>query len=313
MEVRRRLARAWNRCGLPCGLAALLAGCAQPGGPTAAPAPVAAASADAPLSAERIAAIVATPDRSAADRGNDLRRKPEQMLAFIDPRPGMVALDLSAAGGYTTELLARAIGPTGRVYGHSAPRNPGRAAPPAPEGGGAVAAAPTAPMLGGEGAPAPVAASRAPSPVALAERARRLQEAGVAAAPIVPVVRNFEDPVPAEVADARLDLVTLMFNYHDLGFLGVDRARMNRAIYQALKPGGRYVIADHAGRPGTGISESGTLHRIEEAFLRSEVEAAGFRLAASADFLRNPNDPRDRNTPIPLQPKDEFVLKFVKP
>jgi predicted methyltransferase len=71
---------------------------------------------------------------------------------------------------------------------------------------------------------------------------------------------------PAAVADARLDLVTLMFNYHDLGFLGVDRARMNRAIYQALKPGGMYVVADHAGRPGTGISESGTLHRIEESF-----------------------------------------------
>jgi predicted methyltransferase len=74
-----------------------------------------------------------------------------------------------------------------------------------------------------------------------------------------------------------------------------------------------YVIADHAGRPGTGISESGTLHRIEESFLRSEVEAAGFRLAQEGMFLRNPADPRDRNTPEPPQPKDEFVLKFIKP
>ena len=68
-----------------------------------------------------------------------------------------------------------------------------------------------------------------------------------------------------------------------------------------------------SGRPGTGISESGTLHRIEEVFLRSEVEAAGFRLAEEGMFLRNPSDPRDRNTPEPPQPKDEFVLKFVKP
>ena len=104
-----------------------------------------------------------------------------------------------------------------------------------------------------------------------------------------------------------------MFNYHDLGHLGVDRAPMNAAVFRALKPGGLYVIADHAGRPGTGISESGTLHRVEEAFVRREVEAAGFRLVASGDFLRNPQDPRDRNVPEPPQPKDEFVLKFVKP
>lgn len=306
-----------KRLALPCGLTALLAACAQgpgaTGRPAAAPGAAAATAPDAPLSAERIAAILATPDRSAADRSNDLRRKPGEMLAFIGPRPGMVALDLSAAGGYTTELLARAIGPTGRVYGHSAPRNPARQPPPAPEGGSVPAAAAPPSALSGEGTPPAATAARAPSPVALAERARRLQEAGVPSAPIVPVVRNFEDPVPAELAEGRLDLVTLMFNYHDLGFLGVDRARMNGAIYRALKPGGMYVIADHAGRPGTGISESGTLHRIEEAFLRGEVEAAGFRLAATGDFLRNPNDPRDRNTPIPLQPKDEFVLKFIKP
>jgi predicted methyltransferase len=106
---------------------------------------------------------------------------------------------------------------------------------------------------------------------------------------------------------------TLMFNYHDLGHLGADRAAMNRAVFRALKPGGFYIIADHAGRPGTGISESGTLHRIEEDFLRQEVEAAGFMLVEEGKFLRNPNDPRDKNTPDPPQPKDEFVLKFVRP
>jgi predicted methyltransferase len=128
---------------------------------------------------------------------------------------------------------------------------------------------------------------------------------------MVVVARPLEDPAPPEARD--LDLVTLMFNYHDLGHLGIDRARLNRAVFAALKPGGMYVVADHAGRPGTGISESGTLHRIEESFLRSEVEAAGFRLAEEGRFLRNPNDPRDRETPDPAQPKDEFVLKFVRP
>jgi predicted methyltransferase len=262
------------------------------------------------LSAQRIAEIVASPGRSAADKTNDLRRKPEPMLAFIGLQPGMVALDVSAAGGYTTELLARAIGPAGRVYGQSPPRDPNRAPPAAPEGN-------SAPHLAPMPAPMPVAAPRPGLPrtsaTALAERRERLERDKVAAAPIQAVEQPFDDPAPAALAVGGLDLVTLMFNYHDLGHMGVDRDRMNRALFRALKPGGLYVIADHSGRPGTGISEAGTLHRIEEAFLRREVEAAGFRLAAEAGFLRNPGDPRDRNTPDPPQPKDEFVLKFVKP
>src|SRR5712671_4338108 len=263
-----------------------------------------------PLSSTQIIEILSSPDRTAADRTNDLRRKPEQMLAFIGIRPGIVALDLSAAGGYTTELLARAIGPSGIVYGQSRPRDPSRAPTPpaAPEGNShptaASAAAPAATPAAPAGAPRP-------SPDALADRDSALRNAGIKAAPITAVVRPFEDPIPPELA--AFDLVTLMFNYHDLGHLGVDRAAMNRAVFRALKPGGLYVIADHAGRPGTGISESGTLHRIEEAFLRQEVEAAGFTLVEEGKFLRNPNDPRDKNTPDPPQPKDEFVLKFVRP
>ena len=261
----------------------------------------------APLSAEQAAEIVASPDRSAADRTNDLRRKPEQLLVFIGPRPGMTALDLSAAGGYTTELLARVIGPSGAVYGQSRPRTGQPPTPPAaPEGNSHPSATPSA-------APAAPAAAPRPSPVALAERDKALQSAGIKAAPITALTRPFEDPVPPELATDRFDLVTLMFNYHDLGHLGVDRAAMNQAVFRALKPGGLYVIADHSGRPGTGISESGTLHRIEEAFLRQEVEAAGFKLLEVGNFLRNPNDPRDKNTPDPPQPKDEFVLKFAKP
>jgi predicted methyltransferase len=243
------------------------------------------------LTQERIAEIVASPDRTAADRANDVRRKPEQMLAFIGVRPGMVALDLSAGGGYTTELLARAVGPSGRVFGQSAPP---RSADSAPR-----------PVVTPEGNAAPVVASavRRTSAQALAERAKN-----PALSHITALVQKFEDPLPPG-----LDLVTLMFNYHDLGHMGVDRARMNTSVFAALKPGAMYVIADHAGRPGTGISESGTLHRIEEEFLRHEVEAAGFKLFEHADFLRNPSDPRDKNTPEPAQPKDEFVLKFVKP
>jgi predicted methyltransferase len=253
-----------------------------------------------PITHERIAEIVASPDRSDADRANDRRRKPELMLAFIGVRPGMVAMDLSAGGGYTTELLARAVGPSGKVYGQSAPPDPNRPKPAAPEGG-------AVPAPEGATAPAP-SGPRLTSAQRLAERMKN-----PAAGNIVPVVRPFEDPGPPEVAANALDLVTLMFNYHDLGYFGVDRVRMNRAAFGALKPGGMYVVADHSGRPGTGISEGGTLHRVEESLVRREVEAAGFRLAEEGQFLRNAADPRDRNTPDPPMPKDEFVLKFVKP
>src|SRR5204863_8546269 len=75
------------------------------------------------ISRERIAAIVASPERSDADRTNDIRRKPAEMLGFIGVREGMVALDISAAGGYTTELIARAVGP-GRVYGQTRTPDP---------------------------------------------------------------------------------------------------------------------------------------------------------------------------------------------
>jgi predicted methyltransferase len=256
-------------------------------------------------SSEQVTQILAGGDRSAADRINDQRRHPQQMLEFIGINPGIVAVDLSAAGGYTTELLARSIGPSGRVYGQSRPRNADQppSTPAASEGNSHPNISSAAPPPGGP----------RPSPVALADREQRLRAAGITAAPIVPVIRPFEDPIPPELATEDVDLVTLMFNYHDLGYMGVDRMAMNRAVFRALKPGGLYVIADHAGRHGTGISESGTLHRIEEAFLRQEVEAAGFRLLAEGDFLRNPNDPKDKNTPDPPQPKDEFVLKFVRP
>ena len=243
------------------------------------------AQAPATLTDAQIAAIVGSPDRTAADRDNDKRRKPEQILGFIGVRPGMTALDVVAGGGYTTELLARALGPTGKVVAQAQPRDPNR----------------------------PVPAGARPPGAGVLDRQARLATSNVAAAPITMVLQRLIDPLPADLAQGKLDVVTLMFNYHDLGALGEGRAQMNCAIFAALKPGGSYIVADHAGRPGTGISESTTLHRIEEAFLRSEVEAAGFKLLAAGAFLRNPADPRDRETPEPPMPKDEFILKFVKP
>jgi predicted methyltransferase len=125
------------------------------------------------------------------------------------------------------------------------------------------------------------------------------------------VVRDFEDPAPPEARN--LDLVTFNFNYHDTVWLGTDRARMNRAVFEALKPGGVYIVADHSAQAGAGTSVAKSLHRIEESVVVKEVLAAGFKLAARADFLRNPADPRDVTVFKNPVRNDEFVLKFVKP
>ena len=277
----------------------LLAACAS-SGPTNTTPPT--------LSTERVAEILASPDRRPADRTNDLRRKPEHLLPFMGLRPGMVALDVVAGGGYTTELLARAVGPTGRVYGQSAPRPPTPATPATPlatpEGNSHPNLAPAAPLL----APAvPAAAPRPTSAQLLADRAKN-----PLVSHIVAVTQKYDNPVPPEVANNALDIVTLMFNYHDLAYQPIDRVQMNKAIFAALKPGGVYIVADHAAKPGTGISVASTLHRIDEEFVKNEIEAAGFKLVESATFLRNPADPRDKNTPEPAMPKDEFVFKFLK-
>lgn len=133
---------------------------------------------------------------------------------------------------------------------------------------------------------------------------------------VVRVDRPFDDPLPPEARD--LDVVLMNLFYHDTVWMGVDRARMNRAVYAALRPGGAYVVTDHSGAAGSGTRETQTLHRIEEAVVRHEVEAAGFRLAAAADFLRNPDDARDWNASPRVAAErrgtsDRFVLRFEKP
>jgi predicted methyltransferase len=216
------------------------------------------------------AAIVAAPDRSDADRETDQRRQPAKMLAFAGVKPGMKVFDMEAGAGYSTELLARAVGPTGIVYGQDS--------------------------------------------AAVMERIKdkfdiRAQKPEMKN--VVHVVRNFDDPIPPDVGS--LDLITFFFAYHDTTYMPVDRAEMNKKMFAALKPGGYLVIADHSARPGDGATVGKTLHRIEESTLRQEVEAAGFKFVADADFLRNPADPRDAAVFHPKIPNDEFVLKYQKP
>ena len=127
----------------------------------------------------------------------------------------------------------------------------------------------------------------------------------------IPVYRSFEDPVPPDAP--RLDLVTIVNNYHDIVYLPVDRAKMNRRLYEALKPGGRLVIVDHAAKPGTGITAAKSLHRIDQALVVAELTQAGFVLDGEGDFLRNASDTREVSSGDGQVMTDKFVLRFVRP
>jgi predicted methyltransferase len=143
------------------------------------------------------------------------------------------------------------------------------------------------------------------------ERAKR-----PAFARIVRVARPFDDPLPQDTPP--LDVVFSILFYHDTVWLGVDRAKMNAAIFHALKPGGSLVVVDHSARPGEGARVAKSLHRIEESLVLDELSRAGFVFAADSNFLRHPEDPRDWSASDEAPPEkrgtsDRFVLRLRKP
>jgi predicted methyltransferase len=133
---------------------------------------------------------------------------------------------------------------------------------------------------------------------------------------VVGVEQPTETPFPPEAKN--LDAVVSVLNYHDFVWMKVDRAKMNKAVFDALKPGGIYAIIDHSAAEKSGTRDVETFHRIDEETVKQEVTAAGFKLDAESDVLRNPSDTRDWNgSPKAAAEKrgttDRFVLRFVKP
>jgi predicted methyltransferase len=125
------------------------------------------------------------------------------------------------------------------------------------------------------------------------------------------LVRPYDDPVPADLHD--FDLITFFFAYHDTTYMPVDRAKMDKALFAALKPGGFLVIADHSALTEDGATVGKKYHRIAAQTLRAEVEAAGFQFVAEGNFLRHPEDARTGIVFHNPTPVDDFVLKFQKP
>ena len=159
---------------------------------------------------EYIANAVNSPARPAADRDLDASRKPDQMLAFFGIKAGMKVADLWAGGGYTTELLARTVGPKGKVYSQNI---------------------------------------EFPQRFKKAEQAwqARVKEPGMSN--VVEITKPFDSPDLLPIPPGSLDAVIINMNYHDMVGRGFDRDHIDTAVLNSLKAGGIYGLVDNRPNP----------------------------------------------------------------
>ncbi|MFT3906504.1 MAG: hypothetical protein QM718_09390 [Steroidobacteraceae bacterium] len=229
-----------------------------------------------------ISAAVADASRPDSDRQRDVNRKPAEVLAFAGVKPGDKVGELMAGGGYFTRLFCKIVGPAGHVYtmNVTATKQMDRPAPDAPRPGPA---------------PAPAAA---PSGEACTNVTADAKPAAQFALP------------------AGLDVVWTSENYHDLHndmFGKPDMLSFDRTVFAALKPGGVFMVEDHAAAAGAGASVTETLHRIDAEQVKKEVTAAGFVFEAASNVLANPDDPHTGKTFSLNGKSDKFLLRFRKP
>ena len=131
-------------------------------------------------------------------------------------------------------------------------------------------------------------------------------------------VEMLRNPAAAPAVPELVDVVFTSQNYHDYPtpYLGnADLAAVDRKVFAALKPGGVYIVIDHAAEAGSGLRDADTLHRIDPAFVRTQVEAAGFEYVGESEILRNPADDHTRKVfdPEIRGHTDQFAYKFRKP
>ena len=226
---------------------------------------------------EKIAEAIANPTRTEAHRERDARSKPEIVLGLLDLKPGQNAADIFGGGGYYAELMAVMVGPTGSVILHN-----------------------NTPYS---------------KFVEKQNKARYIDNT----VPGITLLKSEVDDL--KLTPDSLDAVLMVMSYHDLYFFAPERGWNEtdvplfvRQVHEALKPGGKLLIVDHAAAVGSGNTAPQDIHRIDEEYAKQDITSQGFRLVATSDALRNPDDDRTKmvfDKSIRGQ-TDRFVLLFEK-
>lgn len=228
---------------------------------------------------QNVSAAVADSSRPDSDKARDAERKPAECLAFAGIKKGDSVIELAPGKGYYTRLLSLSVGPTtGHVLVIASPKRPD-AAPDAP--------APAAPVHA-------IAADPHYANVKVSEQ------------------RAVELSLPPDSAD----LAWTSQNYHDFhNVKDLEVVNLDKQVFSALKPGGVYLVIDHAAEAGSGFRDTSTLHRVDPEAVKKEVESVGFKFEGRSDALRNKDDPHTAKVfdPSIQGHTDQFILKFVKP
>lgn len=223
-----------------------------------------------------IVAAVADSARPLDDKAQDVNRKPGEVLAFTGIKPGDKVVDLMPGRGYYTRIFSKVVGPKGKVY---------------------------ALQLVEMDKAAPYGLQSLKS---------------FAGSPDYPNVAILLQPAAAIALPERVDMIWTSQNYHDLHdpFMGSpDKVKFDKTIFDALKPGGVFLVLDHVAADGSGLSATDTLHRIDPAAVKAEVTAAGFEFVGESEALRNPAD----GHALSIYDKsirgktDKFIYMFRKP
>jgi predicted methyltransferase len=229
--------------------------------------------------ATAIAAAVASPERPKADLEQDARRKPQQVLEFAGIAPGMYVIDVFAAGGYYTELLARTVGAKGQVIAYN---NPPYA------------------KFAEKGITARYDADRLPNVRQVTSSIEDLKLI----------------PASHDAAVFVMSYHDLYWRPSDGSWPATDPMLLLAKLYAALKPGGVVVVQDHVATPGGDPAKVvDSLHRIDPALVKRDFEKAGFVLDGESRLLANTEDDHSKlvfDDAIRGR-TDQFLFRFRKP
>jgi predicted methyltransferase len=228
------------------------------------------------MTAAEATALLNDGTRPEADTRRDADRKPADMVAFAGIRAGDKVVDFIPASGYFTRVFSRVVGANGTVYAFV--------------------------------------------PKEMTDRRATAADAvkAISAEPGYTNVAVLVQPAAGFVAPAPVDVVWTSQNYHDMHVerFGIpDFAGVNKAFFNALKPGGVYIVLDHAATAGSGLADTEKLHRIDPAVVKAEVTAAGFVFEGESSVLRRADDPHTAMVfDAGIRGKtDQFIYKFRKP